>query len=274
MAEATLDHHAKRFACRSARGEQRLHAAFGAVVLLLSASAHAQGSPCEQLRSTLAARLHGDVRTYSLEAVPAGTPLPPGAKFIGTCEGGAKKIMYRKGNPAPLNMAAASVPVAAPKPSAPVVIAVPVKASAPVAAPVVKEPPRPAAPPLKPASSPASSPERIAKSIATSPSVPPSASLAPRAVDVATATLPMAATKPAPVTEAAADTDGAIDWPKPMRNDEPEGPSLTERATAFGREHWLWATGIVLLPLLLGIGAWVAHRRSYDASGLPRGPRL
>ena len=61
------------------------------------ASAHAQADPCEQLKGVLAARIDASgVRGYSLEAVPADTPVPPGAKAIGTCRSGASKILYRR----------------------------------------------------------------------------------------------------------------------------------------------------------------------------------
>ena len=69
--------------------------------MLFAAGAQAQ-TPCDQLKSVLAARIDAaGARGYSLEAVPAGTPVPPGAKVIGTCEGGASKILYRRGGAAP-----------------------------------------------------------------------------------------------------------------------------------------------------------------------------
>ncbi|HJV95131.1 MAG TPA: DUF1161 domain-containing protein, partial [Albitalea sp.] len=55
--------------------------------MFLAASAQAQTSACDQLKDTLAARIEATgVRGYSLEAVPAATPVPSGAKVIGTCE--------------------------------------------------------------------------------------------------------------------------------------------------------------------------------------------
>ena len=109
---------------------------------LLAFSAQAQTPACEQLKGALAKRLPGDVRSYSLEAVPADTPVAAGAKVIGTCESGAYKVVYRRaGVAAPAAASAASevapprVPAAraAPKPAAPLAAA----ASAP-------EPVRPA----------------------------------------------------------------------------------------------------------------------------------
>jgi hypothetical protein len=90
--------------------------------MLLAAGAQAQ-TPCDQLKAVLAARIDAaGARGYSLEAVPAGTPVPAGAKVIGTCEGGASKILYRReaaARPAPRpvspsNEAAASAVAPAP----------------------------------------------------------------------------------------------------------------------------------------------------------------
>jgi hypothetical protein len=68
-----------------------------AASMLLAAGAQAQTDPCEQLKAVLAARIEATgVRGYSLETVPAGTPLPPGAKAIGTCQSGASKVLYRR----------------------------------------------------------------------------------------------------------------------------------------------------------------------------------
>jgi hypothetical protein len=65
--------------------------------MLLATGAQAQANPCDQLKGVLAARIDASgVRGYTLETVPAGTPVPPGAKVIGTCEAGASKILYRR----------------------------------------------------------------------------------------------------------------------------------------------------------------------------------
>jgi hypothetical protein len=65
--------------------------------MLLAAGAQAQANPCDQLKGVLAARIDASgVRGYTLETVPAGTPVPSDAKAIGTCEAGASKILYRR----------------------------------------------------------------------------------------------------------------------------------------------------------------------------------
>lgn len=68
-----------------------------AASMLLAAGAQAQTDPCEQLKGVLAARIEATgVRGYSLETVPAGTPVPRGAKAIATCQSGASKVLYRR----------------------------------------------------------------------------------------------------------------------------------------------------------------------------------
>ena len=128
-----------------------LHAAS----LFLAAEANAQSSnACDQLKGTLAARIEASgVRDYSLETVPATTPLPPGERVIGTCEGGRHKVVYRRGSarqpasepaeaarPAPLPPAPAPAPAAAP--AAPVAVlpvaAAPVSSVVPPAQPALQ----------------------------------------------------------------------------------------------------------------------------------------
>lgn len=80
---------------------------------------HAQSAGCDQFKETLAARIR--VPGFTLESVPAATRTPPGAKVVGTCEGGAYKVLLRRG--AAAEQAAASAPdgataaTATPKPT-------------------------------------------------------------------------------------------------------------------------------------------------------------
>lgn len=87
-----------------------------AVSMLLAAGAQAQTPACDQLKATLAARFESSgVRGYSMEAVPADTPVPAGAKVIGTCESGALKVVYRRwGAARPAADGASAVPAARP----------------------------------------------------------------------------------------------------------------------------------------------------------------
>ena len=61
------------------------------------------GKACEDLKSEIAAKLDAkNVKGYTLEVVAKDQDAE--GKQVGTCEGGAKKIMYRKGasaEPAP-----------------------------------------------------------------------------------------------------------------------------------------------------------------------------
>lgn len=72
------------------------------VVLLLALPALAQGvKSCEALKTDIAKKLDAkQVKSYTLEVVPKDQKTD--AKVVGTCEGGTKKIVYRKdAGPAP-----------------------------------------------------------------------------------------------------------------------------------------------------------------------------
>jgi hypothetical protein len=56
----------------------------------------AQMKPCEELKSEIAAKLEAkNVKKYQLDIVPVGNVKDQ--KVVGSCEGGKKKITYRKG---------------------------------------------------------------------------------------------------------------------------------------------------------------------------------
>ena len=67
-----------------------------AVLLFASVSAYAfAGKPCEELKAEIAKKLdEKNVKTYTLEIVPQDKDAE--GKVVGTCEGGTKKIVYRK----------------------------------------------------------------------------------------------------------------------------------------------------------------------------------
>lgn len=81
-----------------------------AAVLLVPACSYAQGpKPCEELKTEIAAKLDAkNVKGYSLDIVDKDKDVADG-KSVGTCEGGTKKIIYRKGA-----AAAAETPAKAP----------------------------------------------------------------------------------------------------------------------------------------------------------------
>lgn len=99
-------------------------------------------SSCEQFKTVLVGRMDPSIRGYSMEAMPANATVPTGGKVIGTCDGGATKIVYyRFGAPTP---SASSAPVAT-QPVRTVASATPVPAPT-VAVPAVVAPPVPTAP--------------------------------------------------------------------------------------------------------------------------------
>jgi hypothetical protein len=84
-----------------------------AVALFFSGSAYAQApqaqapKPCEELRAEIAQKLDAKgVKSYTLEIVTKDKDAE--GKAVGNCEGGTKKIVYRK------SAAPAETPAAAP----------------------------------------------------------------------------------------------------------------------------------------------------------------
>jgi hypothetical protein len=67
-----------------------------AAVLIVPACSYAQGpKACEELKSEIAQKLDAKgVKSYSLDIVDKDKDAD--GKVVGTCEGGSKKIVYRK----------------------------------------------------------------------------------------------------------------------------------------------------------------------------------
>ena len=223
----------------------------------------AQANACDQLKATLAARIEATgVRGYSLEAVPAATPVPAGAKAIGNCEGGERKILYRRwgGASAAAGVDAAVAPASAA--SATAAPEAPAKRSASAA--------------RTNASAPVAS--AAASSRASAPAAAPVPAPAPAPLPVF---IPKAeAAKPPPARASVADQVRAMDPATPPvaqpRAAEPveEKPPLSKRASEFATANWRWLLAVLLVPLLAWGWAWRAHHLAYDKNGLPRGPRL
>jgi hypothetical protein len=72
-----------------------------AALLFVSACSYAQvAKPCEELKSEIATKLDAKgVKSYSLEIVPKDQDME--GKVVGSCEGGTKKIVYRRTATAP-----------------------------------------------------------------------------------------------------------------------------------------------------------------------------
>ena len=69
---------------------------FAVVVLGISVSAWAQKMPCEELKAEIEAKLKSKgVTGYTLDIVPAADAKD--GKVIGSCEGGTKRIVYKRG---------------------------------------------------------------------------------------------------------------------------------------------------------------------------------
>ena len=69
-------------------------ATIGALLFMVT-SAYAQVKPCEDLKTEIAGKLDAKgVKSYTLEIVAKDKESD--GKVVGTCEGGAKKIVYSK----------------------------------------------------------------------------------------------------------------------------------------------------------------------------------
>lgn len=216
-----------------------------AAAMFVPAGALAQANACDQLKGRLAARIEASgVRGYTLETVPAGTPVPAGAKAIGKCEGGERKILYRRWGAAPPSARADSAVAPASAPQVTVLPEPPPRRPPPVVranvpAPVVPVPP----PPPPPAVNSEPAKPRLDRA---------------REVDVVRMADPLVvpAAQPRPPEPAA------------------EKPPLSQPVSEFVATNWRWLLALLLVPLAACGWAWRAHHLAYDKNGLPRGPRL
>jgi len=220
------------------RGCRRL-AILAAAAMLAGASAHAQSSACDDFKAVLAARIESTgVRGYSLEVVPAGAPVPSGAKVIATCESGARKILYRRWGAAKAASGAAS--------------------AAPSAAP----PPPAVQPEAQARRSPAARVDRAPQAVPAS-AVPMSAA-APVRSPASGASDAMAA---GPVDRAVVQAVPAMGDAAPVTQAPPARQGIDVTAG-----YWPWIAALLLLALARWI--WRRYFSAYDKDGLPRGPRL
>lgn len=72
-----------------------------AAALVVPASSYAQAAkPCEELKTEISAKLDAKgVKNYTLD-IAAKEADAGDAKVVGTCEGGTKKILYKRGEAA------------------------------------------------------------------------------------------------------------------------------------------------------------------------------
>jgi hypothetical protein len=72
---------------------KHIHTAFAALIALTSAAAFA--TPCDQVQAAIDAKIKANgVTNYTLEAIPVAEVKDQ--KVVGTCEVGAKKIVYTR----------------------------------------------------------------------------------------------------------------------------------------------------------------------------------
>jgi len=236
-----------------------------AASILLAGEARAQSHACELLKTELAARFEASgVHGFTLEAVPADTPVPPDAKAIGNCEAGAYKVLYRRwgASRSPAGVAsAASVANLASSASTPKPVAPPDKPTTRLS------PFAQASRPPPPASAAAPSPDlhSIVRAADTRPVLaPPTPEPAPALAVGAGDVTVVRTTGPAPESAQPAQQDRTVALANP----------LARRAFDLMVAYWRWIGGLVLLPLAAWILLWRVHRSAYDKDGLPRGPRL
>jgi len=227
--------------------------------MLLAEGAQAQGSTCDSFKARLSERIEASgVRGYSLEIISSGTPMPRDGKVVGTCEGGARKIVYRRWGESKAPAEAMGAEASAPAPTV-------LQAPAPPVATVRAEPARAAA-------------SQAAPTRATAGAVRP----APTPAVVASAVPARAADPVKPVSDqtseppAVAANDRSAAQPPSVQAEKTDvpRPSLARRAVDVIADHWRWMLLLALLPLLGWLWAWQAHRNAYDEAGLPRGPKL
>ena len=217
--------------------------------MLLAHGAHAQANACDQLKAALVARIDPGIRGYSLEAVPGSSPVPPGAKVIGTCEGGARKILFRRSGSPPSSTGTASAVEPA---SAPPASAAPVETNRRLALASSDLASQLAATPASVTRLPPGPPAGVAKPLAEVHASGPGAMASAGASDV-------------PSGE-----------PVPAQRDLPvmAGAPFAQRVAEFLGRYWPWMAALALVPLGALLRVWLAHRSGYDAAGLPRGPKL
>lgn len=254
------DAEARRRSCRRWFAAGCRHWAVAQALSLLAATgAQAGANPCDDFMAVLAARIESTgVRGYSLEVAPAGTPVPPDAKAIATCESGARRILYRRWGGARVSSGAAS------------------------AARTTSEASLNALPDGQARQVPAAREVRVTLALVTP--VPALVQQAPEQPNAAPSAVAMPVAEPGwPAVSGASEVvatrpvdrmDNSL--PAPANTDQAPDAVVapTSQALGFAVAHWPW---IVSLTLLL-LSGWVWLRNSYfsayDKDGLPRGPRL
>lgn len=275
----------------------RARLALAAAGLLWAVCAQAQTPACELLKETLGARIDPAIRGHAIEAVRAREPVPRGAKVIGTCEGGAYKILFwRFGVPAARAAASGADATVAAK-AAPMPALTP--EATPQAMPAAKVPPKPEPKPepklepklepkpepkaeskLQPQpqpqpqivpSVPAAAPPVVLAAVAPRVASAPALTHGPAAAPASAALAASASTSASAATPGLADTLAA---PQAQVATEPPAAEDDSGLWALLLRHWPWIAAPVGLALLAWLWSVISYRMAYDEAGLPRGPRL
>ena len=229
----------------------------------------AQSTNCEAFKERLAASIEGNgVRGYALEVVPSGSPAPPGARSLGTCDAGAYTVLYwrwgqARGEAAPAAppTSVTDAPAATPRPAqAPKSDAEPRSRREPKAMSEVNAEREPNANRESRLSTGATA-AREPHSAATFKPSPANPSAAPEVVD---ATNPPPAASPASMAPTAAPSPA----PTSAQGAEPA------RFAGFARVAAFVVTAAAAIVGGVWAWRWMRRRRYYDGAGLPRGPRI
>ena len=218
--------------------------------------AHAQAGACDRLKIALAARIDPSIPSYTLEAVAVSAPVPAGAKVIGTCEGGARKILFLRSGNAQTSSDTASTVASV---SAPQASAAPDKTNRPL---------------VQVQSNFAPTPATASASIVNPQHGPPAGAAVAAPQKRGDQALHLGAS--AGTAEAAhVDERSAVQRTEAHRDiASAAGASIAFGFSEFMGRHWYWLAALALLMLVGLLWPWLAHRRVYDATGLPRGPKI
>lgn len=243
----------------------------GVLLVAIAPAARAQSANCETFKERLAASLEAKgVHGFALEIVPRRTPVPSGARVVGSCDGGAYTVLYRRWAAAgPTTPAAESTLSSASGASAPE--SLPAAAVA-ASAPLTRAERRKAEREKAAAARAAVASDAAAKSAAQAATPAPASVVTPGAAPIMPPA-PIAPLSAQPAASTAQVVAASPDLP-PVALSKAGAESPPSRFDDLARRiAWIVAAVIALVALVKGFRRW-RHHRYYDESGLPRGPRM
>lgn len=243
----------------------------GVLLVAIAPAARAQSANCETFKERLAASLEAKgVHGFALEIVPRRTPVPSGARVVGSCDGGAYTVLYRRWAAAgPTTPAAESTLSSASGASAPE--SLPAAAVA-ASAPLTRAERRKAEREKAAAARAAVASDAAAKSAAQAATPAPASVVTPGAAPIMPPA-PIAPLSAQPAASTAQVVAASTELP-PVALSKAGAESPPSRFDDLARRiAWIVAAVIALVALVKGFRRW-RHHRYYDESGLPRGPRM